>query len=333
MPLSDVESLAKQVQPLYPEMATPEDRLMAAYKAARAALIETLPKGTTVDPLAATIAQQTVEQQFDARVPALQSSFQNNTDLSADDAAKLTAEQSRQHYLYKYLIACDGLGLYASGYAKQLDANGEFPGDYNKSVEDRIRIFSEITHAHGTGALVGLVNNEAVVQQAAQRAAMSGLGGVGQGQVTTFIGSKGMTITLPSSSGAAGLGAPLPWQAWVLIGVGTIVAGVVIYLLGSKRIETTAETTRIICLKLIESGDKAAAKSCIDLQKEATNIGGVGDIIGKETMQTLTKYAFVGGLLILTVMFLPTIVGSVTQAQTTYQMHKAVRAAANRRRR
>ena len=332
-PLSDIGPLAAQSQPIFQADpgASPEDHLMAAFEAARAALSVTLPKGTTLDALAAKVGDETYTDQLSANVPQIQAGLTQGTDLADANGVSIKSNSCRQYYLNKYLIACDGLGVYASGFGKQMDASGTFPGNYAQSIDDKIRAFSEITHAQETGQLVHLVNAESV---AAAAAATSGLSGYRPVRTRLIIGTNGTRIeTIPA--GGVGLGFTGVEEVFITVIIIGLIAGTVVWALAKDSIEATAATNDKICSAAMTSGNAALAQQCIDIAKKATNLGVVGQVLGDagtQLVSSLGKYLFIGGAAVLGIYFLPQIMGSALKTKDVYEAHKAARAAANRRR-
>jgi len=331
MPLSDIGPLAAQNQPIFqatPGM-TPEQHLMAAYRAARAALSTTLPANTTLDALVAKVGDETYTNQLDANTPVIQTAIQQNQDLPKANGVSIGSNECRQYYLNKYMIACDGLGVYDSGFGRQMADSGTFPGDYDKSIDDKIRAFSEITYAQETGRLAQFVNAESV--SSAVASGRMSLSGAAPTRTRIIVGTTGTTIEVVPT-GAVGLGiAPIIVVGLVVVALG-IITGAVIWSLYKTSIEETAATNREICKAAMSSGNEALANRCIDLAKESTDLGVVGNFLGKSGISDIGKYLFAGGAILLGIYFLPQITDRLLKSQDVAAAHKAARAAANRRR-
>ena len=286
-----------------------------------------------MDALAAKVGDESYNDQLNAKVPQLTPVVNQGVDLAEADGLSIGSNQCRQYYLNKYLIACDGLGVYASGFGKQMDASGSFPGNYAQSIDDKIRAFSEITRAQETGQLTHLVNAESLGTSLVSTSGYPSLMGSGSMQTRIIIGSTGTRI-VSVPSGAVGLGLT-GFEIGLLVIAATCIIGAIVWSLAEQNIAATAATNQKICEAAMSSGNQTLAQQCIDLAKESTNLGVLGNVLGKtgaDLVSSYGKYLFFAGAAALAVYFSPQILGRALKTQDVYQSHKAARAAANRRR-
>lgn len=334
MSLQDLAPLAESRQPIFDAGAdSPEANMLAAFVKARQQLSLYIPAGATFDASGAQVAASTVQDSLNQRLPQIQQGLQNGADLDEQSSLQLDPISSQQFYIGKYVTACQGLGVYSSGFGRQAVLSGQLAErDYLYDIDTRLRAFSEIAHAGETGQLPYLLGNLGAVESASAGAT----GRPSLGPKGVLVGSEGVTVRdlSPRAGGAgwydvSGLG-QVPWS-YVLIGAIAIVAGVTVAIVRYNDAQAQAATAAKMCDSAIASGNQTLAKACIDAQAAMLqNVGLanakkglVTDLLGTEG----TKYLFYGGLLVLGVIFLPTIVSSMTGAAGAVSAARAKRRA------
>lgn len=324
MSLDDLRPLAEQNLPVVSFPGTTRlEQMLNGFQQAKGYILSLVPAGYTLNYDAAVMTAEQYASQVQERKAVVQQAFQTGTDLSEQDG--LTAEQknSREYWLSQYAIAAEGVGAYASGGMQQ--AVGQYPNwtqyDYEESIDHRIKVFSSIVSAGANGYLAPLITPEAYAQSTVanspQGAMMLRSGQIPasvSGSIIT-VGSTGTKVAVPTlTGGASGLGiAPILVVAGVVAIIGiAVVAGVTIYYIQKKQMETSAALATEICRQAFESKNQSAIDACMKNAAEITKPKSLADtaIGGK-----IQDYLIWGGIALAGIYFAPLIVQSAIGVQ------------------
>jgi hypothetical protein len=159
MTLSDLKPLAEQNLPTIQFAgSTPEERMLSGFLLAKQHMAKLLPQGHSVDVGAAIATQESYEKQLVERKSVVSMSLAAKQDLPEDSGIQEIAEKSREYWISMYALAAEGIGAYATGYArKQVEYGLLSEQDYLDSVDLRTKSFSTIVYAGQTGYLPQLV--------------------------------------------------------------------------------------------------------------------------------------------------------------------------------
>jgi len=326
--MPDLTSLQPLAQQNLPSVAfagsTPLERMINGFQQAKKYMVALVPAGYTLDYDAALLTSEAFASQIDQKRAVVQTAFQTSQDLAQQDGLTTDHQGSREYWLSQYAIASRGIGAYASG-AMQA-AVDQRPGwtqiDYDESIQHRIEIFSSIVHAGDQGYLAALVSPDAyaqsVVMNSPQGALMTRSGQLppsAAGSIIT-VSSSGNKVAVPvSAGGASGLGiAPIVLGAYVVVAIGiAIVAGVTVYYIQKKKIETSAALAAQICTEAIQSGNKDAISACERLASDVTEPKSAAETLFGGDIQ---QYLIWGGVALAGIYFAPMIVQSAMGVQS-----------------
>lgn len=305
MPLDpDFVNLAYNKQPVYynePGYSW-EQKLQAAYDDATAALQQTLPPGTTQNTAQYEVANDLAGSQFQQFTPAWQEPLRTSadptqTDVDPSTAMNMPSDDMRQYYLGKYAQCSANLGAYLTGYARQKVVSGELSqAEFDQGADLRLRGFSEIIYAGKRGQLGPIVSGETF--------------SAGMGGGSILVRSNDTQVL--GSSGAQGLGAV---PVVVIIAVAALIIGACAAV-AWHYVDQQARDRRImleICQDAIAKGSPDAPRICQDMSQVVAKMheqspSAIEQIVGKETPQTIAKYAMIGLGGYLLVMFAPEII-------------------------
>lgn len=263
--------------------STPEQRMLTGFVYAKQAMQQLLPQGHVVDMGAAIVTQETYEAQIEERRAIVASSFQQGTDLPEEAAISDKASRSREYWISTYALAAEGIGAYASGYAKQQVSYGLLSEkDYYDGIELRTKSFANIVQASQRGQLAPLVIPEAYYQSAMQASPAATTMRLG-GQV---VPEKGAIVL---GSDAPKLIALTPSKSLVPVQLGTIgidiiiVAGIVVAITAigitafvirgsveKERIRQSAEFMGRMCEQATKENNPAALAACREYADKIT---------------------------------------------------------------
>jgi hypothetical protein len=265
--------------------STPEQRMLTGFVYAKQAMQQLLPQGHVVDMGAAIVTQETYEAQIEERRAIVASSFQQGTDLPEEAAISDKASRSREYWISTYALAAEGIGAYASGYAKQQVSYGLLSEkDYYDGIELRTKSFANIVQASQRGQLAALMLPDAYYQsamQASSAATTLRLGGQvvpEKGAIVLNSDSTKLMALTPSKSlvpvQLGDFGISVTTMAVIGIVVAITAVGITAFVVrGSvekERIRQSAEFMGRMCEQATKENNPAALAACREYADKIT---------------------------------------------------------------
>jgi hypothetical protein len=321
MSLTDLYQLADQNLPVMAfEGATPEAKMMSGFVLAKQYMATLIPQGHSVDLGAAITTQESYDAQMQERKEIVRASLTNKSDLPEEAALIAEMPKSKEYWISTYALASSGIGAYATGYAAQQVQYGLLSEkDYIDSITLRTKAFSNIVYAGQTGALAALVTPEAAYQRALEKSPVARTLMLSSQVRSTptqggalIVGSHASRVIAPTTP-VSGLGNPaivaIIAGAAVLAIVGSVYVAYALHASVEKeRIRASAEFMNRMCTEAEKTGNEKTLAACLQY----------ADKISTPTpqpfgMDQLSKYLVWGGVSLVALWMLPTLVDRFTR--------------------
>jgi len=329
MSFSDLESVARSNSATveFPG-ASPLEKMLSGFQVAKAAVLSHVAPGSEITFQDAFVANQVLSEKVDQNRESIRAALSAGKDLSEATGIALTTKQLRDYVLSNYVLACAGIGSYASGFAADSVANGTLPQDaYESGIQTRIDVFSRIAGWEQSGDLRRMLQGEAEGQRV-----LTSSGSAGQG-VSSVVFRSGRTGVYTTSE-TNGLGidpvvTPLVIGGVVKVAIVVavlIVAGVVTYLVIRDKTNVSAQRMKENCDAAFKYGYQDAMKACTDWASGLSDKSLVDNVFGGQVTSQLTKYLLIAGVAYLGIIMLPQITQSVMTSQEIVRKRKALEA-------
>lgn len=318
MSFSDLESVARSNSATtdFPG-DTPLAKMLNGFQVAKAAVLSHVPAGSEITFQDAYVANQVLSEKVDQNRENIRAALSAGKDLSEATGIALTAKQLRDYVLSNYVLACAGIGSYASGFAADSVSKGVLaPEVYNDGIQTRLDVFSRIVGWEKSGDLGRVLQPEAAGQKVLNSA---GAAGQSTGSIVLRSGKTGVY----TATGTSGLGEPISITTAIIIVATVIVAGLVTYLVIRDKNNISAQRMKESCDTAFKYGYQDAMKACTDWASGLSDKSLVDNVFGGQVTSQLTKYLLIGGLAYLGIIMLPQITQSVMTSQEIVRKKRA----------
>ena len=329
MSISDLKPLAEQNLPnIVFQGSTPEERMLTGFVMAKQYMAQIIPSGHMVDSSAAIVTQESYDRQLTERQDIVTSALSAQQDLSESTGLSEEAPRSKEYWISTYALASEGIGAYATGYARQQVTYGLLSEkDYLDSVDLRTKSFAHIVYAGQRGALAQLVapeswySNAMQSSEAARTMQLSGQLASGGQMVLGSTGTKIMALDrtrklIPVQLGITGI------EVAIIAGViVTIVAlGSVAFALHAsvekERIRASAEFMGQMCKQA--NDNPTLSKACAEYADKITT-----PTPAPFGLDNLSKYLVWGAVGLAALYMLPSLMENFQQASFRGSVRKA----------
>jgi hypothetical protein len=332
MSISDLKPLAEANLPnIVFQGNTPEERLLNGFVLSKQYMGQIIPQEHTVDMSAAVAVQEGYDQQIVQNQDVVASSLSAKQDLPDYAAISAEAPKSKEYWISTYALAAEGIGAYATGYAKQQVTYGLLSeDDYYGGIDVRTKSFANIVYAGQTGVLAQLVAPESWYSstmqnsEAARTMQLSGqLAGGGQ----MVVGSTGTKIFALNTTKKL-----IPVQLGLEpITIGIIAGAIAVAIIGvayvgfhawasteKERIRASAEFMGQMCKQA--NDNPALSKACAEYADKITT-----PTPAPFGLDNLSKYLVWGAVGLAALYMLPSLMESFSEARFRTSVRKAAR--------